>query len=144
MCHQITKKLHAATHMTLQSCGGRMRPSSTTRLTEIDVHDVARVSTNDGQNYRRKTALMCVCHEYNHLSNREWKRRVLLERETNLHVEFACDTRRPRCSVSIEKRLIFSRKNTVWQSRKKKWADHKPFQHKKDLPRHFNRLERRP
>ena len=47
MYDQIAKSFRAATHMALQSCAVRMRPSSTTRLTEIDVHDVARVSTND-------------------------------------------------------------------------------------------------
>ena len=47
---------------------------------------------------------------------------MILERVTNLHVEFACDTRRPRCSVSIEKRLVLIFANTVRQSRKKQDA----------------------
>ena len=94
-------------------------------------------------NYKRKTALICVCYEYIHSSNRDWKRRLILERVTNLRVGLACDTRRPRRSVSHEQRLIFSKKNTVWQSRPKKnepTTSH--FNIKKmDLPTYFNSFD---
>ena len=39
--------------------------------------------------------------------------------------------RRPRCSVSKEHRLIFWKKKKLFGSLGKKWANHKPFQHKK-------------
>ena len=40
-------KEFTAAHMTLRSCGVRMSPLSMPTLSEIDVNDVASVSTNE-------------------------------------------------------------------------------------------------